>query len=135
MSVGKTLYIKCNIFNNVIVSCMYVSSTVRPTITLKSPTPVELDEGSSTTLLCFATGNPKPTYTWQRGSTVVQGNADSNYTIASANKDHAGLYKCTATVTAPGVGQYSAVYSVEVKVRCKLPSFIVSRTSVYYQFI
>ena len=134
MSVGKTLYIKCNIFNNVIVSCMYVSSTVRPAITLKSPTSVELDEGSSTTLLCFATGNPKPTYKWEKGSTIVQENADSNYTIASANKDHTGRYICTATVTAPGV-RHSVDYFVDVKVRCKLPSLIVSRTSVYYQLI
>ena len=61
----------------------------------------------------------------------MQENADSNYTIASANKDHTGVYTCTATVTAPGVVQHSVDYSVDVRVRCKLPSFIVSRTSVY----
>ena len=64
----------------------------------------------------------------------MQENADSNYTIASANKIHTGLYTCAATVNASGLGQYSDVYSVDVKVRCKLPSFIVSRTSVFHQF-
>ena len=100
-------------------------STVQPNITLQSAGSVELDEGSSTTLLCFATGNPKPSYTWKKGSTIVQTNADSNFTIASAtDKDHTGTYTCTATVTAPGLGPYSDVYSVEVRVKCKLPSFI-----------
>ena len=103
----------------------YVLSTVPPDITLKSSGPIELDEGQSTTLLCFATGNPKPTYTWKKGSTIVPSNAESNYTIASANKDHTGTYTCTATVTAQGLGQYSDSYSVEVRVKCKFPSFIV----------
>ena len=104
-------------------------STVEPNITLQSVGPVELDKGQSTTLLCFATGYPKPSYTWKKGSTIVQENADSNYTIASANlKNHIGTYTCTATVATPGLGQYSAVYSVKVRVKCKLPSFIASRT-------
>ena len=107
------------------VQHIYVLSTVPPDITLQSSSPIEVDEGHSTTLLCFATGNPKPTYTWKKGSAIVQTNAESNYTIASANKDHTGTYTCTATVTAPGLGQYPDSYSVEVRVKCKFPSFIV----------
>ena len=100
-------------------------STVPPDITVKSSSPIELDEGQLITLLCFATGNPKPTYTWKKGSAIVQTNAESNYTIASANKDHTGTYTCTATVTAQELGPYYDSYLVEVRVKCKFPSFIV----------
>ena len=62
----------------------------------------------------------------------MQENADSNYTIASANKDHTGSYTCTAAVSAPGVGQFSDVYSVDVKVKCELPS--VHSLSLELQF-
>ena len=44
---------------------------------------------------------------------------NSNYTIASAKKNHAGTYKCVAVVTAPGLSINPVEYTVAVTVRCK----------------
>ena len=44
---------------------------------------------------------------------------NSNYTIASANKNHAGTYRCVAVVTAPGLAINPAEYTFDVTVRCK----------------
>lgn len=89
---------------------------VRPSITLKSST-LELNEGETRTLLCVATGNPKPSYKWEKDGSVLQQGTTSNYTISSAKKEDGGSYKCTAEVYAPGLGTYTAFYSVDVKVK------------------
>ena len=68
----------------------------------------------------MASGNPKPLITWYRGNVKVQEDAgNSNYTISSATKNHAGRYKCVAAVTAPGLSLNTAEYTVDVTVRCK----------------
>ncbi|KAL9964612.1 hypothetical protein ACROYT_G028274 [Oculina patagonica] len=93
---------------------------VAPQITLRSSGPIIIDEGNSRTLLCVATGNPKPLITWYRGSTKVQQDPNnSNYTITSANRNHAGTYRCEAVVTAPGLIVNPAEYTVAVTVRFK----------------
>ena len=99
-----------------------VSSVVQPSITLREiQDPLILTEGDTRTLLCFASGNPTPSYTWKKDSSIIQQTSDSNFTITSANKNHVGRYACTAQVFAPGLGAYSKDYSVEVLVRCKFP--------------
>ncbi|KAL9964639.1 hypothetical protein ACROYT_G028311 [Oculina patagonica] len=93
---------------------------VRPQITHGTTGPITVDEGNSRTLLCVASGNPKPLITWYRGSTKVQEDPNnSNYTITSANKNHAGTYRCEAVVTAPGLNINSTEYTVAVTVRFK----------------
>ena len=71
-------------------------------------------------LLCVASGNPTPSYTWYKDNVQVQHDADkSNYTITSANRNHAGTYRCQAVVSAPGLGSYRTDYTVRFTVRCK----------------
>ncbi|XP_078379822.1 hemicentin-2-like isoform X2 [Oculina patagonica] len=93
---------------------------VAPQITLGPTEPITVDEGNSRTLLCVASGNPKPKITWYRGSTKVQEDPNnSNYTITSATRNHAGTYTCEAVVTAPGLSINHAEYTVAVTVRFK----------------
>ncbi|XP_068687447.1 uncharacterized protein [Montipora foliosa] len=98
------------------VSDVRVIVVVRPSITLKSST-LELNEGETRTLLCVSTGNPKPSYKWEKDGAVLQQGTTSNYTISSAKKEDRGRYKCTAEVDAPGLSTYRASYSVDVKVK------------------
>ena len=72
------------------------------------------------TLLCVATGNPKPTITWTKGSSVKQ---VTNYTISSAAKEDAGTYTCTARVSVPGLSVQPDNYQLTVIVRCKCVQF------------
>lgn len=93
---------------------------VRPSIILKTKTAQTLDEGASLRLLCVASGNPKPSYTWYKDSVKIQEDPNSsNYTITSANRNDAGKYRCEAVVNATTLGQYSVPYSVQVTVRFK----------------
>ena len=97
---------------------MYI--VVAPKIILQESGPITIDEGNTRTLLCVANGNPKPLITWYKGSVKVQEDAgNSNYTISSAKKNHAGRYRCVAAVTAPGLSINTAEYAVDVTVRCK----------------
>ena len=94
--------------------------TVKPKITLSTSQAVILTEGDTKTLLCVASGNPAPSYTWYKDNVKIQEDPDkSNYTITTANRNHAGAYRCEAVVTAPGLGPYRTDYSVDVTVRCK----------------
>ncbi|XP_068687448.1 hemicentin-2-like isoform X1 [Montipora foliosa] len=97
-------------------SAVRVVVVVRPSITLKSST-LELNEGETRTLLCVATGNPKPSYKWEKDGAVLQQGTTSNYTIRSAKKEDRGSYTCTAEVYAPGLGTYSDNYTVNVEVK------------------
>ncbi|XP_078379865.1 protein turtle homolog B-like isoform X3 [Oculina patagonica] len=94
---------------------------VGPQITLRTSGPaITIDEGNTRTLLCVATGNPKPLITWYRGSTKVQQDPNnSNYTITSATRNHAGTYRCEAVVTAPGLIVNPAEHTFAVTVRFK----------------
>ena len=93
---------------------------VAPQITLRESGPITIDEGNTRTLLCVASGNPKPLITWYRNNVKVQEDAgNSNYTITSAKKNDAGRYKCVATVTAPGLSVNPTEYTEDVTVRCK----------------
>ena len=74
-------------------------------------------------LLCVATGNPKPTITWTKGSSVKQQTSITNYTISSAAKEDAGTYTCTARVTVLGLSVQPDDYQLTVIVRCKCVQF------------
>ena len=77
------------------------------------------------TLLCVATGNPKPTITWTKDSEVKQKTSITNYTISPAAKKEAGTYTCEARVAAPGLGEQTDNYQVTVTVRCKCVQFVL----------
>lgn len=77
-------------------------------------------------MFCVASGNPNPLITWYRDNVKVQEDPNnSNFTIALANKNNTGTYKCEAVVTAPGLIPYRTDYTVAVTVRCKW-NFLVS---------
>ncbi|XP_015760644.1 PREDICTED: hemicentin-1-like isoform X4 [Acropora digitifera] len=79
---------------------------------------VELNEHDTKLLLCVASGNPKPSYTWKRNGAVIQQGQESNYTITSAKKEDKGLYTCEAVVSVPELGYTrSASYTVDIKVK------------------
>ena len=103
----------------IIIQLLYVFSIVQPSIELKSPSSIELNEHETKQLLCVASGNPKPSYTWKKDGVIIQQDSDSNYTITSAKKEDRGQYTCEAVVSAPGLSITPASYIVDVKVKCK----------------
>ena len=98
----------------------FFSFKVKPKITLYTTQALMMTEGDTRTLLCVASGNPGPSYTWYKNNVKVQeGPNNSNYTITSANRYQTGMYRCEAVVTTPTLGPYRADYNVSVTVRCK----------------
>lgn len=104
---------------------LIVFFTAKPIITLRSHSPVEVDEGNATTLLCGAILSRFQTLEWTKRSTILHRSYGAaynlSYTITSATKDDAGVYTCKVF---PGLGQpaqYITSYNVTLKVRCKLP--------------
>ncbi|XP_078351543.1 fibroblast growth factor receptor 3-like isoform X2 [Oculina patagonica] len=104
-----------------IINLVELIVVVGPQITLRTSGPaITIDEGNTRTLLCVASGNPKPNITWYRDNVKVQEDPNnSNYTITSATRNHAGTYRCEAVVTAPGLSINPAEYTVAVTVRFK----------------
>ena len=93
---------------------------MQPSIIEREPSPsIELNEHDTRLLLCIASGNPKPSYTWKKDGVVIQQGLDSNYTITSAKKEDKGQYTCEAVVSAPGLSIPPASYIVDIRVRCK----------------
>ena len=81
---------------------------------------VELNEHDTKLLLCVASGNPKPSYTWKKNGVIIQQHQGSNYTITSAKKEDRGQYTCEAVVSIPELSfTHYASYTVDVKVKCK----------------
>ncbi|KAK2566577.1 Hemicentin-1, partial [Acropora cervicornis] len=80
----------------------------------------ELNEHDTKLLLCVASGNPKPSYTWKKNGVIIQQHQGSNYTITSAKKEDRGQYTCEAVVSIPELSfTHYASYTVDVKVKCK----------------
>ena len=64
---------------------------------------LEIDEGSSITLLCAASAIFKPFVGWSKGSKILKENFSScNYTILAATKNDTGTYNCTAVLPCRG---------------------------------
>ncbi|XP_067057024.1 fibroblast growth factor receptor 3-like isoform X1 [Acropora muricata] len=79
---------------------------------------VELNEHDTKLLLCVASGNPKPSYTWKKNGVIIQQSQESNYTITSAKKEDRGQYTCEAVVSVPELSfTHKASYTVDVKVK------------------
>lgn len=103
----------------VINSAVEVVVVVRPSIIQQEGlSSLELNEHDTKLLLCVASGNPKPSYTWKRNGAVIQQGQESNYTITSAKKEDKGQYTCEAVVSVPELSYTrSANYTVDVKVK------------------
>ncbi|XP_015771107.1 PREDICTED: hemicentin-2-like isoform X8 [Acropora digitifera] len=100
-------------------SAVEVVVVVQPSIIEQERLPsVELNEHDTKLLLCVASGNPKPSYTWKRNGAVIQQSQESNYTITSAKKEDKGQYTCEAVVSVPELSYTRyASYTVDIKVK------------------
>ncbi|XP_067026451.1 uncharacterized protein [Acropora muricata] len=100
-------------------SAVEVVVVVQPSIIEQERLPsVELNEHDTKLLLCVASGNPKPSYTWKRNGAVIQQGQESNYTITSAEKEDKGQYTCEAVVSVPELSYTRyASYTVDIKVK------------------
>ena len=67
-----------------------------PTITTQ-PASQSVNEGSSVSLSVVATGDPAPTYQWQKDGVDIAGATSATYTIASATGANSGSYRVIAT--------------------------------------
>ncbi|PFX13835.1 Hemicentin-1 [Stylophora pistillata] len=109
-----------SVSNPWIMSAVKLIVVVKPKITLYTTQALLMTEGDTRTLLCVASGNPRPSYTWYKNNVRVQeGSDNSNYTITSANRYQTGMYRCEAVVTTSTLGPYRADYNVSVTVRYK----------------
>ena len=82
-----------------------------PTITT-SPTDVTVTAGASATFTVAASGNPTPTYQWQKGGANISGATSATYTIASVVAGDVGNYAAVATNSRGSVTSASAALMV-----------------------
>lgn len=87
---------------------------------LRLPSNVNVTEGSPVEIECEAIGTPKPHISWTKGGDfVVEGpriqvSSRGTFSISSAERQDAGIYRCTA---ANHLGRVSAVATLRVLVR------------------
>ena len=86
------------VYNYTITVTGSVSSTA-PAITTQ-PTSQVVTAGSSVTFTGSASGNPTPTYQWQKNGTSISGATNSTFTISSAATTDSGTYTLVATNSA-----------------------------------
>ena len=119
----------CKILSHIHFIFFYVLLTDKPTITLRSSSPLVVNESDATSMVCVARGRPRPTVIWRYKSAIIQQRSYmTNYIISPVTKDHAGNYTCVAEFKAPPLGSFSTEYAVSVIVQCKSRSFIVPFT-------
>lgn len=69
----------------------------------RHPEDVTVEEGSSATFECAATGSPRPEIKWLRDNSVllnpylIQNKSISYLVLRSVTKEHSGTYHCEAT--------------------------------------
>ena len=80
------------------------------------PERIQIYEGSEIHLNCIATGNPKPTITWQRvlgkmpSSNKIMPNG--TFYLNRVRKEHSGMYQCKA-MNAVGTSTAIAIILVQ----------------------
>ncbi len=82
-----------------------------PTITT-SPTDVTVTTGAVATFTVVASGNPTPTYQWQKGGANIPGATSATYTIASVVTGDAGNYAAVVTNSRGSATSASATLTV-----------------------
>ena len=95
-----------------------------PVFTIKPPGKISVGIGTSLTLNCSATGDPRPVISWKRqGAALPVGRShrtNDALIISDLKEEDAGIYVCVAT--SAGVFDVEAVSYVEVPARGKLLS-------------
>ena len=114
---------------------------VAPDITLY-PDNVEIMEGMSATLLCAATGRPRPTITWYRtpgdSDTQERVNVSDNRAIVTENEigDRELLSNLTVTNVLPSdTATYICIAENVVDIDKSNDTLTVNGTSVIYYYI
>jgi len=89
----------------------FTTATV-PTFTTQ-PTAQTVIVGQSATFTVVATGNPAPTYQWQKNSADIPGAIASSYTTpATVLADNGALYRCVVCNTAGSITSNTATLTV-----------------------
>ncbi|NBX60409.1 MAG: hypothetical protein EBT62_08100, partial [Opitutaceae bacterium] len=82
-----------------------------PSITTQ-PLSQTVTAGTSVTFTAAASGNPTPTYQWQKGGVTIAGATSATYTIASTGTGDAGSYTVVATNNSGAVTSSAATLTV-----------------------
>ncbi len=85
-----------------------------PAITTQPASQKTIIVGTSVTFSAVASGNPAPTYQWQKNSANIIGATSSSYTITNAATGDAGVYTVIATNVAGTATSNSATLTVNV---------------------
>ena len=92
-----------------------------PVFTVKPPEKISVGIGTSLTLNCSATGDPRPVISWKRqGAALPVGRShrtNNALVVSDLKKEDAGIYVCVAT--SAGVFHVEAISDVEVLARGK----------------
>ena len=91
----------------------YITLTVigAPLITTQ-PADQSTTAGQTATLTATATGNPAPTYQWQKNGTDIPGATSASYTITNAQQTDAGSYTVVVTNSLGSVTSNAATLTV-----------------------
>lgn len=84
-----------------------------PSITTQPQPQIRLASGTSSTVVfnVAASGNPAPTYQWQRNGAAITGQRSPTYVLADATEAQAGTYTCVVTNSEGSVTSNPAVLS------------------------
>ncbi len=100
-----------NIIGSVTSAAAILTVNNLPTITTHPASQV-VNEGSPVTFSVAATGNPLPTYQWQKGGTDISGATSASYTISTVQTTDAGLFTVEVTNVAGSVTSNAATLTV-----------------------
>lgn len=87
------------------------AAAIAPTITTQ-PTSVSVTAGGSASFTVAASGNPTPTYQWQKDGVNIVGATGTTYSIASVAAGDAGNYAAVATNSAGSATSTAATLTV-----------------------
>ena len=87
------------------------ASATAPAITTQ-PVSQTVTAGGAVSFTVVASGNPSPTYQWQKGGVVIGGATNATYTIASAVTGDSGSYTVVATNSAGSATSTAATLTV-----------------------
>ena len=93
---GNYTVIVTNSVSSVTSSAVILAVNISPAITTQ-PSSQTVTSGNSVTLSVVASGNPTPTYQWQKSGVNISGATSATYTIASTVLGDAGNYTAVAT--------------------------------------
>ena len=88
-----------------------------PSIRIAPERKADIEAGNDLMLICYASGDPKPTVTWTKDSvSVKEFNASGQFLhLVNVHRKNAGPYRCTAS---NGYGNNGTSVSI-VSIKCK----------------